>query len=548
MGVRTEMMAAKFASAFSLGLLLFQCLSVHAADPGTPQNIMAMGAKCDGVTDDSKIIIAAESAGAILIPKSTGACLFNANATFAHAVAFAAGGVLKPANGRTIVINAPISADISQIFDLSAGGLIRGTFKVPAIYPEWWRAGSSPTETRKALQASFDYAINSGQQSVKQLWTENYVLDAGLVWTLGSQGACPVIEGAGIEGVTLYLGSPAAETAAITVKGQSGTLCGGHLTGVAFQSSSAANSVGLELQGVNGFTWDIRSATMKRAVLLCNCAPGEFTEFDHGNINADATTTIALEYRVRGGNESFHGSGLDAGTVINFMADSNAILIADPAAYVYDAPLEGTFFPQDAGPTKNATMIQNNSRFAQNGYAIFKGNFGIESQNSGTTILAAGSPVFLLGNFMEHGNQQQLFRGTLYTGNAFEAIGNGGWRLHFNPIDQIQSFSGQSARILRWPPSFGPSISWRFNAAIIDMNNGYDVVCEGSVVADGVVGMAINGPPACHSFSDTHGWGVPSFNVDGGGLSASNSRFSASTEAWTEATQSGQDMQHHSSQ
>ena len=531
--------------------LLFGGLPAVAAGmpAGEPQNIMSLGAKCDGATDDSKIIMAAEAAGAILIPKGAGGCVFNANATFVHAVEFAPGGVLKPAGGKTIVINAPVVAGITRIFDVGAGGLIRGTFQVPAIYPEWWRASPAPADTRKALQASFDYAVNSGQQGVKQIWTQNYSLDtAGVTWTMGSQGVCPVIEGTGIEGVTIYLGSPSVETAAITIKGRSGTLCGGHLTGVAFQSANAANTIGLELQGVNGFTWDVRSATMKRAVVLCNCAPGAFTEFDHGNINADATTAIALEYRVAGGDASFHGSGLDAGTVINFRADSNAILIASAAAYVYDAPLEGSYFSQNAGAAGNATMIRNNSQFLANGYAFFKGNFGIESQNSGTTILAAGSPVFLLGNFMEHGNQAPLFRGTFYTGNSIEAIGSGLWRLHYNPVDQVRLFTGPAARILSWPPAFGASMSWRFNATIVDQPNGYDYVCEGSVVADGVVGMAVNGTPTCHAFSDAKGWGSPSFSVDQGGLNASNGNFRPSTEAWTEAVQSGQDLQHHSSQ
>jgi hypothetical protein len=122
------------------------------------------GAIGNGSTDDYAAINSANAAasingGNICFPPGT--YLINSNITFANNVRLlpSPGAKLKIANAKTITgTNTKIDAGIYQIFDLSLGGAIGGTWDIKEVYPEWFGAvGDSVTDDTTAIQ----YTINN---------------------------------------------------------------------------------------------------------------------------------------------------------------------------------------------------------------------------------------------------------------------------------------------------------------------------------------------------------------------------------------------------
>lgn len=81
--------------------------------------------------------------GTLLIPSTSNGStyLLNTNFTFPDNVnvEFVNGGNIKVANGVVLTgVNTKITTGLSQIFDLSLGGTISGTWNIETVYPEWF--------------------------------------------------------------------------------------------------------------------------------------------------------------------------------------------------------------------------------------------------------------------------------------------------------------------------------------------------------------------------------------------------------------------------
>ena len=103
------------------------------------------GAVGNGTTNDRAAFAAADTAaaaagGTILVTQGTYA--IASNITISSPIVFMPGAKLKPANGVTVTLNGYLEAPVSQVFDLSAGGLVTGSAKTrnATVYPEWWGA------------------------------------------------------------------------------------------------------------------------------------------------------------------------------------------------------------------------------------------------------------------------------------------------------------------------------------------------------------------------------------------------------------------------
>jgi hypothetical protein len=88
-------------------------------------------------------------------------------------IKFGMGGMLKPANGVSITgTNTKIEAGLHQIFDLSLGGSVSGTWAINRIYPEWYGAvGDGSTDDTDAIQ----YSINMTSASCRRIYLSERV-------------------------------------------------------------------------------------------------------------------------------------------------------------------------------------------------------------------------------------------------------------------------------------------------------------------------------------------------------------------------------------
>lgn len=115
------------------------------------------GATGDGTTDDRAALALADAVGGpTYFPPGT--FLVGSNLTLGAHNTFAPGAKLKPANGVTITLTAPLSAPDAQVFDISAGGTIAFGIKHRKAKPEWWGAlgddtGDDSAEIQAAVNA-----------------------------------------------------------------------------------------------------------------------------------------------------------------------------------------------------------------------------------------------------------------------------------------------------------------------------------------------------------------------------------------------------------
>lgn len=113
----------------------------------------------DGTTDARAAIAAADAVGPVEFPPGTYA--IASNYTFANKPTFSPGAKLKPASGVTVTLSDVYKANPEQhVFDISAGGSISLTKKVP-VYPEHWGAkADGVTNSTAGVQAAINATNN----------------------------------------------------------------------------------------------------------------------------------------------------------------------------------------------------------------------------------------------------------------------------------------------------------------------------------------------------------------------------------------------------
>jgi parallel beta-helix repeat protein len=121
-------------------------------------SVTTSGAVGDGVTDNSAVVIAAQTIAAaagqaLFFP--AGSYVFNSSVAFTVPVVFADGAELLPQTGAVLSFAAPIDAQPTQIFSTTSGGMVTITGATPLIYPQWWGAsGNGSTDNTAALTAA----------------------------------------------------------------------------------------------------------------------------------------------------------------------------------------------------------------------------------------------------------------------------------------------------------------------------------------------------------------------------------------------------------
>lgn len=155
--------------------------------------------------------------------------------------------------------------------------------------------------------------------------------------------------------------------------GYPGALSGGNIYGIGFNGNSGTTA--FTLVGVTGQIIErCQFGANAFACVLENSSAGSFTEF---NILRDCDFLLgcssALWYlQMTGGDASFHGSGIEGGTINN--SGVNSVLVLSPNANPYNAPFSPTIFVH-----ANVTII---SHLAPSGAfrPNFYGNLKLEVQ------------------------------------------------------------------------------------------------------------------------------------------------------------------------
>ena len=143
------------------------------------------GAKGDGTTDDSSAIQTAnnyadDNGGILLFPP--GIYLIKDNVIFSDNVTllFTPGAVIKTNSTEVITgTNTIIDAGIQQIFNLSSGGTISGSWNIEKVYPQWFGAkGDGITDDRQSIQYAIDFLNAEGGKIIIPFTGNAYILNS----------------------------------------------------------------------------------------------------------------------------------------------------------------------------------------------------------------------------------------------------------------------------------------------------------------------------------------------------------------------------------
>lgn len=134
------------------------------------------GGAADGTTDNSGAVTAAQATGRNVVFQS-GVHKFNSNVTIRDPIVLR-GATLKPANGATVTISGTMVAPLTQIFDLSLGGLI---VIDPASdiwgLPEWWGAVPGGADCYAAIMACYTAARRMRFQAASYFSNQTLIFD-----------------------------------------------------------------------------------------------------------------------------------------------------------------------------------------------------------------------------------------------------------------------------------------------------------------------------------------------------------------------------------
>lgn len=171
----------------------------------------------------------------------------------------------------------------------------------------------------------------------------------------------------------------------IRFKGGSGRLSGGYLADFTILANPSGGGIGLQIADAGGVRWARLKfdGALAEGIQFCNEAAGSFCEYNSGDAYFKGTVVLPVHYVRLSGNESFHGTGLTHGTLIeqSTTATSPMILI-DPGAFVYGAPLDIAVFPS----APNVSIIRN---LNMGRIASFHGHLDIETGSAGTNVSVA---------------------------------------------------------------------------------------------------------------------------------------------------------------
>lgn len=410
--------------------------------------------------------------------------------------------------------------------------------------------GTHATQTLAAFQAANDYvaASSAPSQPILALGSHYDFGNAAQGVVKANSYYCPQWIGGGNSTAgqsTLITHTPPSEAPTFLFVGGSGaSSCGGGMKGFVFEGNGNTDAV--EIQGQCGMVLDISGVVqLSRLVLLHNKLSGQFSENNIMTLNTNGSLFgTVVEYRVTGGNASFHGSGI-VGGFINFAYANNPAILIGAGAFPYNAPLDrATFFPVGAAGVP-AVVVRNQSSTAF-GEPWFVGNIRVE-QGGASTVAFGDQNYFLLNGTMS-GLGTSFTNGALLTANYITTLLSGQRIVKYNPL----SFNSVTTAGVTSVP-FPDNTKWNNYMITAEVTGaGYDGYWVGVVTYSEATGgwniTALDQPLP----TNTAGYGKLNLSFSTGannfGISAVTSPFPAGLSYFVTFTQVGQGYNHFSRQ
>lgn len=221
----------------------------------------------------------------------------------------------------------------------TSGVLFRRQF-VGGVDIRWWGAKfDGITDDTSAVQACLNYAVPLQLQII--LPSGAAKITAPININVSNNGLNMV--GQGYQKTRFNYSSLTSGQSLFVLNGYPGAVNGATVSGIGFDGNSGTNAFALVGSG-GQLIEKCQFGANAFACLMNNNTTGLFTEF---NVLRDCDFLLgchsAIWYLVSGtGDASFHGSGIEGGTINN--NGINSVLVLSSAAYPYNAPFSPTIF------------------------------------------------------------------------------------------------------------------------------------------------------------------------------------------------------------
>lgn len=362
----------------------------YAYQPWRGEDVRRFGAVGDGATDNTAFLTIANTVGAALY-FPPGIYAIASNLTLTVPCIFDYGAILKPANTKTVTINAPVDAGPWQIFNESVGGIIAGLIRpvnaAGRMYFEWWGAvGDNSTDDTVPCQATLRGAMTANYVGIQML-AKQYRISAQLNANGNTTQSFKAPSIYGVDKTQSQFTTTNGAIAMLSYLGGSGQQCGAVVENVGFSMSvNAGNAILINGQcglKIKRCLFD----TMNTGIKFYNLNAGAFTEYCVADeCEFTFNCSVPLLYAVGAGTSSFHGSGLTRCTIVTNTV--GPLIQIGAGCRVYNAPLDTQVWYAN-----NGTLIGNSSAIQ----CYFRGSLTLENSGGGVLTLASGLPVPFAG-------------------------------------------------------------------------------------------------------------------------------------------------------
>jgi len=375
-----------------------------------------------------------------------GSCYVGSNITIPDNIKFKFlhGGMLKPKSGVTITgSNAKLESGLHQIFDLTLGGAVGGTWDIKEVYPEWFGAFGGTTDDYIPITNAINFAYDTTNRIVKTI-KPLYTISNKLELTKGVGASTAVsIRSNNYTQIKAHSTFPI-NTAMLEVIGGSGDVdYSQYCEGLILDGNSISGAIAFNNRGMGGYrNINCYYRNLSVGFQCSNTDGGNFTEFSVAE-NCRFLSSVATAfkyYRTSASADaaSFHGSGLK-NCVINKGSSYAISVVGD--CLIYNAPLDFMCFASTATLISNGSIysIRSNGTIRLEGASITMATGAGGVNHSG--IVQSISGPYIAGTFSLNGFKETsgLLEASILNANI-ESL---------NPILMSDNTSGTSSMIKR---------------------------------------------------------------------------------------------------
>lgn len=247
------------------------------------------------------------------------------------------------------------------------------------------QSGAKTLNVSSAVQAAWNWCVPRG--IAMQVPPGIYRCDTTI--TKPQSFFAPVMFGDNGKSSVFDFSNVAPGSSGMYIQGGSGQLLTAEWRNIGF--SASGTQVAIEVDGQCGMMFNqLVFSNLAGGFLFHNKTAGSFGEYLVGDSCEFKSTCLKpLEYRVTGGNNSFHGSGL-RNCLVNGATGYPVVTVGD-GCFPYNSPLSLQLWPR-GGPV---TLVQHNGTVATVP-AIFHGTITLEPSATKLVTLGAGPGVLLM--------------------------------------------------------------------------------------------------------------------------------------------------------